>query len=734
MAEKEAKDLGFSFNSLSDAVNKFKNPVQALSKEVTDSIGTFNKLSSTGNAFNNDILGMKVAAANSRMSLDDLGAVVTKSGKDFAGLGGSVAKGSQVFTDFSKTFFDSGLTENLRQMGYSSKDLNEVLALQIGAQKSTTDTSVAGQIRTAQAAAALAEEMDLIAKLTGKTRKEQEEQMAKAQADGQIEAKMRLIGITQGAEAEKAARENFSKQLAQAQAMGTDQVFKEMFATGTVRSREASLQMGLLGDAARETANSAKSLSKGNVEASQAAMEAAKVGNMANQKNTALLQVAAAGVGDAGGVMKKNIEANDAAYHGMVKTQKAAEAMGVELKNTGDALKLQRQAIQDEQKARHGITAAMIAGQGRMQDINAAVANQVIKPLNEGNVAKSAQKFADSISTGVKATDTAAGRAQAYTTALANQARMGGPSAAPVGARETLEETFKKTGGAKVVQGIDKTLGSTADAFGSGLVQAKNFMAEVINVKNFNANMPSRDAGTMGKTGQPFEPNDIIAKIHKGEMVLTPEQARSFMTGAKTEGLFTAMNELSKSMPKFDMDKMPGNVDVTTSISELKKSVEGKGQPVFDIGKSMADMKKTMSGPTTAAPTKSAEPKAVPGFRMPSMDQISFGPDGMPRINPRPQAQAMAQQVSAERRSEARPAQPAQPAPAQAPAQTAQTAQAQPAAGERVATLNDVVKSLDSLNMFMGRLLSQTETNTNLVERQVRATKAIGGNVYDRLS
>jgi len=45
------------------------------------------------------------------------------------------------------------------------------------------------------------------------------------------------------------------------------------------------------------------------------------------------------------------------------------------------------------------------------------------------------------------------------------------------------------------------------------------------------------------------------------------------------------------------------------------------------------------------------------------------------------------------------------------------------------ATLDDVVKSLDSLNMFMGKLLNQSETTTNLIERQVKATKALNGNV-----
>jgi hypothetical protein len=733
MAEKEAKDLGLSFKSLGEALEKFRNPVEAVKKEVTESIGTFNKLSATGNSFNNDIIGMKVAAANSRMTLDELGAVVTKSGKDFAGLGGSVTKGSQVFTDFSKTFFDSGLTENLRQMGYSSKDLNEVLALQIGAQKSTTDTSVAGQIRTAQAAASLAEEMDLISKLTGKSRKEQEEQLEATRRNGQIEAKFRLIGLTEGADAEKAARLNFDKQLAAAQAMGTEAVFKEMFATNTVRSKEAALQVALLGDAARETANSATALSKGNVAASEQAMEAAKVGNMNNQNNRALLSLTASGVGDAAGVMKKNIETNDAAYHGMVKTQKAAEAMGVQLNGTAEALKLQREAIKEEQKARHGITQAMIAVTARSEDAVAAIANQVVKPLNEGSIAKSAKKFAESdlMSQSVRAGDTTSDTAKQYMQSLRNQARLGGPEKAPASSRETIEGTIRPVT-KPIVEGADKIVGGGFEALGKGAMAAKNFITDVMEVKNFNAKIPSRDAGTMGKTGQPFEPNDILAKIHKGEMVLTPEQAKNFMAGARTEGLTSAMNEMAKSMPKIDVSKMPGNVDVTTSISELKKSVEGKNQSIFDIGKSMSEMKKSVATPSLLN-TAGGKPSKPTEFKMPSMDQISFGPDGMPRISAKPQAQAMAQQVAAERKEPAAPAPTAEAETTNQAATNQSTPADQPDPAGKSATLNDVVKELTNLNSIMAQVAKMTGDTNSLVERQVRATKAIGGNVYDRL-
>ncbi len=703
MAEKEAKDLGLSFKTVGEALEKFKNPVEALKKEVNDSINTFNKMSSTGNSFSNDIIGMKVAAANTRMTLDELGAVVTKSGKDFSGLGGSVAKGSQVFTDFSKTFFDSGLTENLRQMGYSSKDLNEVLALQIGFQKSSTDTSVEGQLKTAKAAADLASEMDMVAKLTGVSRKDQEAALEKSKVDGQIEAKMRLIGITQGAEAEKAARDNFAKQLTSAQAMGTDQVFKEMFATGTVRSREASIQMGILGEAARETANSAKALSKGNVAASETAMRQAEIGNMNNQKNAAFLQVAAAGVGDVGKAAIKSVEVNDTQYQGLVKTTKALEAMGKGVVDTAEAMKAQREAIRDEQKARAGITSVIIAANARAEDASAAIVNKVIKPLNEGELAKQAAKGAAQISQGVRADSTSTETASQYAQALRNQARAGGPNVAPAGARQTIEAGLEKAGVPKLVSGIDKVAGGTASALGEGFVKVKDFVADVINVKKFN-DMSTRDAGTLGKTGQPFEPNDIIAKIHKGEMVLTPEQARNLVTGAKTEGLTTAVNDIAKVMPKIDITSLSRNTQVSTS-----------------------------STPRTAQAQSAAS-----GFEMPSMDQISFGPDGMPRISARPQAQAMAAEVSAtqanQNTAQSQNENSETANTSNATNQTAQTDQPAAPAGGKAATLDDVVKSLESLNTTMKQLATMTDETNSLVERQVRATKSIGGNVYDRMA
>lgn len=570
------------FAGVTGPMDKLGKAIGGLYDYVNGGEKVFQTLSNTGNAFNNDIVGMRIAAANSRMSFEEFAAVQTKGSKDFAGLAGNVAKGGMAFTEFSKTFFDSGLTENLRQMGYTSKDLNEVLAMQIGFQKSTTDTSVAGQIRTSQAAAELATEMDLIAKQTGKSRKEQEATLEKAKVDGQMEAKFRLIGIQQGAEAEKAAREGMAKQLLQAEAMGTGQLFKEMFATGTVRSQEAAMQMGLLGDAARGTAESAKALARGNMEASQASMETAKIGNMANQRNESLMIVATSGTGAAADVMKKNIESNDTAYQGAVKT---AKAMGVAFEDVTKVLGGQRKAIEDEQQARHGATAALISGKARIDDLIAAGMNTFAKPLNTGtdpgSLNQSLLRLSRETSQGVGATDTTRQTANQYAQAAVNNARQGGPTAA--GARVEAERIAAPLA-APIVGAADKITGGLVEGGLNVANKVVNFGAEVLNVMKFNdLSGGGKSTGSLGTTGSLIEDfgKGTLTMLHGKEGVITEKQLNNLAAGIQQQGVADAVQQLMKSMP--NQKDMP-NIDIANMAKNIKIDTSAMPNPADMMG------------------------------------------------------------------------------------------------------------------------------------------------------
>ena len=59
----------------------------------------------------------------------------------------------------------------------------------------------------------------------------------------------------------------------------------------------------------------------------------------------------------------------------------------------------------------------------------------------------------------------------------------------------------------------------------------------------------SRDVGTIGATGLPSEPSDIITKVQKGERVLTPKETEAYNSGMSSSQL-GALLEANQQMVK----------------------------------------------------------------------------------------------------------------------------------------------------------------------------------------
>ena len=93
---------------------------------------------------------------------------------------------------------------------------------------------------------------------------------------------------------------------------------------------------------------------------------------------------------------------------------------------------------------------------------------------------------------------------------------------------------------------------------------------------------PTRDHGTLGETGSPTEPKDIVAKLHKGETVATPEQLRNLMSGSASNAISELMKSATtKTSP--GTASAGGNIDISKITSGLKEitttisSVSGGG-------------------------------------------------------------------------------------------------------------------------------------------------------------
>ena len=119
-------------------------------------------------------------------------------------------------------------------------------------------------------------------------------------------------------------------------------------------------------------------------------------------------------------------------------------------------------------------------------------------------------------------------------------------------------------------------------------------------------------------------------------------------------------------------------------------------------------------------------------FTMPTMDQLTIGPDGMPKISAKPQAQTIPAAV----KPAEKPASPGKKINEETgeeytPVGDAKKADKKTATLEtKTTTLDDVAKLLTSLNTTMKQIASEASETNNRLGQQVKATKRMSGNLH----
>jgi hypothetical protein len=84
---------------------------------------------------------------------------------------------------------------------------------------------------------------------------------------------------------------------------------------------------------------------------------------------------------------------------------------------------------------------------------------------------------------------------------------------------------------------------------------------------------PKREHGTLGEIGQVSEPKDIVAKLHKGETVVTPEQLKNLLSGSASNAINDVMKSATTKQPAsggLDVSKITSGLkEITTTISSV---------------------------------------------------------------------------------------------------------------------------------------------------------------------
>lgn len=582
----DSSSLTDKFKATAVETGKFAKSMGEAGSGVFD---TFQKLSSSGSSFSGDLIGMTKAAYNSRMELGEWSELIKENGAKLSGLGGNVTRGTEAFAKLSKEFFDSGAANELRNIGYTSKDLNEILAIQASAQKSGYKDTEEGRRKSYLAAKELAEQMDAIAKLTGKSREQQMEEMKKKQVDGQVEAKLRLLA---NGDMQKYAQlqSEYQKLALEARKRGDEELFKQQFATGTYMTKAAGTQAAVLGQQSRAVEEAAARLAKGDISGARAASDKADAAALKNANDRTILTLATAGEagGAAASAAQKSVEATDTMYHNVVRV---AEANGILLKTQQDyatALKLAAEDIRQTQKGRRqDIDPTTGRPTGPYKDVGqSSRAAAAVQSATQDVKSAAATVAAESISPeALKKLDETASKyyAAGLAKGLEDAGRKGlnapggthtvGPDGKPLaGGPVSPSEVNENRGGA--VGAAAAALRTLTDLTVNAVTGTANFIID----GNKISGRSSGSVGTVGKMVEDFGAG-TLAMLHGKEGVVTEAQLMNLAQGMKDVGVAGAVNTLKSSMPKnqnFDISKI--SKDITTSISTISNTVTGGGE------------------------------------------------------------------------------------------------------------------------------------------------------------
>ena len=161
---------------------------QAITKLNEDNYEAYKVISKVGIGLAGDLGTVRHAALQAGMNMQDYGDVLTKSADAIALLGRTADDGFNAFRKLNSGLVNGRLSNELLGLGYSFKDINELTASYIRINGGLTQSQIKNTAQTQQSVANYAKELDMLAKLTGKSREQLQKEQEEAAADVNFQA------------------------------------------------------------------------------------------------------------------------------------------------------------------------------------------------------------------------------------------------------------------------------------------------------------------------------------------------------------------------------------------------------------------------------------------------------------------------------------------------------------------------------------------------------------------
>ena len=708
-------------------------------KYVTESNDAINKMGKSGVNFSNDVGQYRESLAGAHMTQDQLSNMVRKNSTDFAGLGQGVNQGTQNQLKLNQAIIEQtdvqgSLAQQLMLSGTSAEDFSKASQL-------VTLNSRAGMLqdkeraaRATQSAIELADEMDKLAKITGKSKEQQANDLEKQMRKADVAATLLQMDDQQ--------QQNYKKANLVFGTMGDSvQDLASEIVTGGVRTKEGAAAMSALGPAGKEFEQALKqqmaARSPAEQAAAKAAMDLAKQHVTEYQTSKEYRDKLAYDRSQSGDAARKMFSENKEiqgklATKGLIeeKTGKPATSEQVIAQQQAAADRQTRGQNVDTGKPIAGATTgqALNAGDNALQNISAGMAskfkdvNDTLAPTPE-NLRKFNQALSNVGTQGKVATgiDNIATGAQ----------NLVGVKPAPKTEKTKIDENgniVQRAGGSPGIEDFLKggSFGGMFEQFGKGtpailhgeeMVATKDQMTRMLSgmpgqMQGAMKGMPEQMQGMM--KGMPEQMQGMM-KGMSGQMQGMPEQMQSMMKGMS--GQMQGMPEQMQSM----MKNMPG-AGGSFNASDMMKGLEGaqglKRPQDFNFNDSSqeevlkrkaaieaAESNKPKEPPISRLESPVAKAPEAPKFTTPAIPKIPEIPKiTPPNISPPP------------------------PPAAQAPKADEGVTQKKTMPATADVTMKDLKDQLIHLNRSIDKLVSHSADTADAAHKQVKATKSMSGN------
>jgi hypothetical protein len=172
----------------SKILGSFGKVINGLTKFAEESLSEYQTLTGIGATFGKEMSNIKIAAAEMGMSVKDMTDLFMNNSDSLRAFGGTTDLAISRFNRFSKAMLDSPAGTELRRLGFTASDINETLLTY----NELAQQDGLNQIRSTQDQVASAKQfalqLDGLAKLTGKQRKELADEMKARRREGDVQA------------------------------------------------------------------------------------------------------------------------------------------------------------------------------------------------------------------------------------------------------------------------------------------------------------------------------------------------------------------------------------------------------------------------------------------------------------------------------------------------------------------------------------------------------------------